>query len=359
MTKSKSSILHVYPQLNCGGTEMVIYNLIKFSDHERFSFSILVQRVGEQDKVFEELGCKIVLIPFKDSRSYYQELASFFTNNRFVAVHTHMHNEMGIVLKAAKKGNVKHRLAHSHNARVDIPRVLWPLRIIKHYPFEKYATEFFGCSELALRWLFPLNWKKGKVIYNAIDLGAFSYDENKRTLLRKEIKAIETTKVVINVGRCTEQKNQRFILDRAKDLENEDFRFVIIGEGPLLNDLRQQVAEESIQNVFLLGKRFDVAEWLSAADFFIFPSIYEGLGIVAIEAQASGLVVLATDTIPAEANMGMETFHRLSLSNPSEWNEFLMVHSNSYNRNELSHRAFDSNYNIHTVAKFVNDIYLS
>ena len=200
---------------------MVIFNLIKFSDHNHFSFSILVQRPGEQDGAFEELGCNIITIPFSDSKQYYKDLLSLFKKTHFTAVHAHMHNEMGMVLKAAKKTGLNHRIAHSHNARVDLPRVVWPLRVVKHFRFERYATDLFGCSELALRWLFPIHWRKGKVIYNAIDLDAFKFNEYKRICKRRELGVPDSTKVIINVGRCTEQKNQGFIIDRAKDLEKE------------------------------------------------------------------------------------------------------------------------------------------
>ncbi len=357
----KYNILHVYPQLNCGGTEMVIYNLIKFSDHEQFSFSILVQKTGEQDKAFEEIGCKITTIPLpdlKDTDCYYQELVSYFDENHFTAIHTHMHNEMGLVLRAARAADVRHRIAHSHNARVDFPKFLWPLRFFKHHRFEKYATDLFGCSESALRWLFPLRWKEGKVIYNAIDLSAFSFSESKRNLLRAKLGAADSTKVVINVGRCTNQKNQFFILDRAKELIKENLMFIIIGEGPLLNDLKNRIREDNLHNVLLLGKRLDVADWLSAADMFIFPSVYEGLGIVAIEAQATGLPVIATDTIPMEADMGLCLFHRIPLSNTEDWNLKLCSLSSSDNRADISKRALISHYNILTVAKEVNEVYL-
>lgn len=355
----RANILHVYPQLNCGGTEMVIFNLIKFSDHNRFSFSILVQRPGEQDRAFEGLGCQIITIPFSASRQYYDDLLSLFKETHFTAVHTHMHNEMGMVLKAAKEIGIKHRIAHSHNARIDLPKVLWPLRVVKHFQFERYATDLFGCSELALQWLFPFHWRKGKVIYNAIDLESFVFNENKRICKRKELDIPDSTQLIINVGRCTEQKNQGFIIDRAKDLEKEDCHFLIIGEGPLLNKLERRVKTEGLCNINLLGKRFDVADWLSAADVFVLPSLYEGLGIVAIEAQAAGLVVVTTDTIPKEADMGLGIFNRLSLGEPNAWNTLLKERVNKELRQDLSRKALNSDYNIHTVAKYVCDFYLS
>ncbi len=358
----KYHILHVYPQLNCGGTEMVIYNLIKFSNHELFSFSILVQKAGELDKSFEELGCKIITIPSPNvtgTDNYYQELVSLFKKNHFTAIHTHVHREMGVVLRAAEAADVRHRIAHSHNARVDFPKFLWPLRFFKHHQYEKYATDLLGCSELALRWLFPLRWKKGKVIHNAIDLSAFSFNESKRGLIRAKLGISDSTKIILNVGRCSKEKNQGFILDRAKELKNVDLFFIIIGDGPLLPALKKRIKEEHISNVSLLGKRFDIPDWLSASDCFVFPSIHEGLGIVAIEAQVSGLHVIATDKIPAEADLGFGLFQRIPLNAPKEWLKFITENTTSFNRKEFFVKAQESNYNILTVSEFINTIYIS
>ena len=109
----------------------------------------------------------------------------------------------------------------------------------------------------------------------------------------------------------------------------------------------------------MLGKQFDVAQWLCAADIFMFPSVYEGLGIVAIEAQANGLPVLATDTIPAEADMQMGTFWRIPLKNADKWREMLNGISIDYKtRKKKSIEAYKSKYNIKNVIKEVEKIYL-
>lgn len=353
-------ILHVYPQLNCGGTEMVFYNLIKFGDKTNYQYDILVQRKGDNEIIFEQLGCKIYTIPYKDKHQYYIDIAKFFSQNKFQAVHAHMHGAMPVVLKEASKAGVPHCIAHSHNARIDIPRILWPLRYFKHHCYEKYATDLFGCSELALKWFYPFRWREGIVIYNGIDLDSFQFNLTTRVQYRKKLGVSEDTKVIINVGRCTEQKNQQFILDRAKDEKDENILFVIIGEGPLMSGLQNRIDTEGITNVRMLGKQFDVPQWLCAADVFIFPSIYEGLGIVAIEAQASGLRVLSTDTIPAEADMEMGSFERISLSDTRRWEELLKEETYSpKKRKELSELAFSTHYNIRVVAKQVEKLYMS
>ncbi len=351
-------ILHVYPQLNCGGTEMVFYNLIKFGDRQNHSYEILIQRHGENEYAFTELNVPIHLIPFDSADNYYHTLVDFLKKERFDVIHAHMDTELPLVLKAAKEAGIKCRVAHSHNARIDIPRILWPLRHFRHHPYEKYSTHLFGCSRLALKWLFPTQWRNGHVINNGIDLDTFRFDPVARRKYRTGNGISDTTKVLINVGRCTSQKNQKFILDIAEERRIEDELYIIIGAGPLFETLRKDKESRNLKNVLLLGKRDDVAQWLCAADVFLFPSVYEGLGIVAIEAEASGLRVLATDTIPEEADMHMGNFCRIALNDKTKWHETISLPANGEDlRMKLSDTALSSDYNIHNVARKVESLY--
>ena len=136
--------------------------------------------------------------------------------------------------------------------------------------------------------------------------------------------------------------------------------FIVIGEGPLWKSLQNRIINEKIANVKLLGKRFDIPQWLCAADIFLFPSIYEGLGIVAIEAQSNGLPVLSTDSIPEEADMKMGLFHRIPLKYIERWNKMLrdtLVPADV--RQQKTEEAMNSKYNISVVVKGVEDIYMS
>ena len=145
----------------------------------------------------------------------------------------------------------------------------------------------------------------------------------------------------------------------GKTLINDNILFVIIGEGPLMEDLQKRIEEENITNVRMLGKQFDVPQWLCAADLFMFPSIYEGLGIVAIEAQANGLPVLSTDSIPVEADMQMGLFYRISLEDVEKWKTLLCgTGINAEMRKIKSAEAYNSKYNIRNVVKEVEQIYM-
>ncbi|WP_370860495.1 glycosyltransferase [Parabacteroides faecis] len=354
------NILFEYPQLNCGGTEVVMYNLAKFFDSSQYHVDILVRKQGNNEEIFRKIGCSIYLIPFTSKEQYKLDLMTFFNSYHYDVVHTHMHSDMGLVMECASKAGILVRVAHSHNARLDIPHLFWPVQIFRNWCVENYANLFFACSRIAAKWMFPRHRNSVYVIYNAIDLDDFKFDVAVRKQKRKELGITDKTKVIINVGRCTDQKNHSFILDRAKELKNEDILFVIIGDGPLFKSLSKRIEDEYISNVHMMGKRFDVSQWLCAADVFIFPSIYEGLGIVAIEAQACGLRVLSTNTIPIEADMQMGSFERVALADIRRWNDLLKQDIYSEDKRlELSCKAFDSHYNIRVVAKEVEQLYKS
>ena len=354
----KTKVLHVYPQLNCGGTEMVFYNLIKFSNKEKFDYTILTQASGNNEDIFIDLGVKIERIPLKNKKQYYISLLNYFRRETFDVVHVHTHAQLSLILKAAMEMGIKCRVAHSHTARIDIPQRVWPLLYFIHHPNEKYASILLGCSNLALKWLFPTSWPKGQILHNGIDLNKFKFDASIRSKIRKENSIPETTKIIINVGRCSQEKNQKYILDLANHRLDKDELYVIIGDGPLLAELKYYKELHQINNVRLLGTRTDVSDWLNASDIFLFPSIYEGLGIAAIEAQATGLIVLATDTIPSEANMQLGTFHRIALNDRQKWYSLLNQNPLDNNkRDEISNKALSSEYNITKVIEQLELIY--
>ena len=351
-------ILHIYPQLNSGGTEMVIYNILRYCGSEDYSFELLTEAPGDNEEKFSELGIPIHHLPMQDKKTYFNSLVNFFTAGDYSVVHVHMNHHLPLVLRAAKKVGIRCRIAHSHNARLDLPQIVWKLLYIKHHSFEKFATHFIGCSKLALKWLFPSKWKDGKVIQNGIPMDEFKFNPEIRTSIRNKLGILPNTKVFINVGRCTTQKNQQFILDLADKRKKNDELYLIVGEGPDLEKLKFYAEEKELKNVRFLGKRNDVANLLMGADIFLFPSIYEGLGIVAIEAQAAGMNVISSDQIPSEADLHLGNFNTISLKQADLWHNAMdgeLVSDNK--RFEISHQAYTSSYNINNSVIELKKIY--
>lgn len=354
-------VLHVYPELKSAGTETVIKNLLCNIDTGRVCFDFLVMREGESDELFRSLGAKIHYLPKSDN--YKQDLCEFFKSHpEYRIVHAHTHKEMGTVLKAARLAGVPYRIAHSHNSRPDLPRIMKLYKLWTSRDIESSATHLLACSREAAEWLFPRRHAEAAVWNNAIDLEAFSFDAEARVKYRDTLGIPRDAKVIAHVGRFADQKNHKFIIKLLNRLtaEDESVWGVLVGGGPLFDEIK---AEAGSERIIFLGQRRDVAELLSASDTFLFPSHYEGLGIVAVEAQATGLFCLASLGVPAAADIGTGLFERLSLSESEDvWCERIKTvlnGSDTDRRRELSARSLDTDYNIRKIGRMAEEFYLS
>ena len=354
-------VLHVYPQMNSAGTEAVIMNLYQNIDREKVQFDLLVMTEGESDEKFRALGARIHYLP--KTKSYKRDLVAFFkAHPEYKTVHTHTHKEMGAVLGAAKRTGVPTRIAHSHNSRSDLPKLMKLYKLVSGWEMESSATHFLACSREAAEWLFPRKHKRAAVWNNAIDLDAFRFDPSTREKYRAELGIPTDAKVIAHVGRFADQKHHRFLIKLLNKLTeaDESVYALLIGGGPLFDEIK---AEAKSERILFLGQRSDVPALLCAADIFPFPSNYEGLGIVAVEAQASGLFCLASLGVPAAADVGTGLFERLALTEGEDvWCDRIRLaldNADLDKRAEYSAKAFDTDYNIHKVAKMAEEFYLS
>jgi len=335
---------------------MNLYNNI---DKSKVITEFLAQQEGELDETIKLSGGKIHYISKTTKQEYLQVLENFFRENDFTAVHVHLHKDMGLVLKAAKKAGIKHRIAHSHNSRPDLPQIAKLYKLITGIDTIRNANHLFACSQLAAQWLFPTQWKKCKIINNAIELEKFEFNESIREKKREELGFLSTDKVVCHVGRFSRQKNHKRIIEILNKMtEREpDIKAILIGDGPLFSTIKNKAKSENIK---FLGSRTDVHELLNAADVFLMPSFHEGLGIVLIEAQASGLFSIASNNVPTEADIGsgLITFIPLKKSD-DEWIEYIKKAFCKYDRKTKSRLAYESKFNIKKVSKEMEDFYLS
>ena len=191
------------------------------------------------------------------------------------------------------------------------------------------------CSELAGRWLFgDKEYDKGNVylLNNAINLDKFKYDEGIRERKRKELNIPEDTLVIGHVGRFVEQKNHRFLIDIFNEVhkENSNSLLLLAGQGPLMDEMKEKVKTLDLEeNVRFLGQRNDINELYQAFDVFLFPSLYEGLGMVLIEAQCSNLLSAAStearNIVKKNDNL---LFLKLS-NNINNWKNYFSIIDNS------------------------------
>ena len=352
-------ILQIYPQFNNAGTEMVIMNLYRNIDRNKVSFDFLAQVPGSIDDTIRSMGGNIYYIPNDGKKDYYKKLISFFKEHQeYDAVHTHTHAEMGVVLKAAREAGIKHRISHSHNSREDLPAIFKLYKRITGMPIGQNANHFFACSRLAAKWLFPSRWKECEVLENAIELERFAFSEESRKKIRSEFGIGESDKVICHVGRFAEQKNHKRIIEILNEMTARDksVKALLVGIGPLLDEMK---AKAKSDNIKFLGNCNNVPEILCAGDMFLFPSLHEGLGIVLIEAQANGLKCVASDAVPPEADIGNGLLERISLKEDnSVWTDKINLAFKNQDRAELSKKALNSNYNIKTIGKRIEEFYL-
>jgi len=358
-----TKVLQIYPKMNNAGTEKVIMNLYRNINQEKVHFDFLVNQKGLLDEEIKKGGAKIFYLENKSKKQYYDSLINFFTENKYEIIHVHTQGSMDVILKAAKKSNVKCRIIHSHTARQDVPKLFKILKLYRNLQIEKYATDFFACSTEAAKWLFPHKYKKTKIVYNAINIQEFLFDENTRKRVRDKLNIKENEKAILNIGRFAYQKNHKRIIKISKKLiENKkNIKVILVGTGNLKDDIKKEIENDNLNNNFLLlGNRNDVNELLMAADLFLFPTLYEGLGIAVVEAQFSGLKCITSERVPAEADIGAGLLKKINLSSDDEiWIKEIENSLNAnYARNQIN-QTYNNKYNIKAIAKDIENFYLS
>lgn len=320
----------VINRMDSGGIEAVVMNYCRRIDPSRVAFTLFACRDSQlpQRQELEKLGIPIRLIPpYIHVGEYQKVLLREFREGNFHIVHAHLNTMSVFPLIAAWRAGVPVRICHNHTTahwgegnKTLLKYLLRPINRI-------FATHYFACSQFAGEWMFgKKRFEKGKVrvMTNAIDAGVFSYDLRAREGIRRELQIPMDTKVVGHVGRLTYQKNQEFLFRLLKELEHRGtpVRLLLVGEGEMEQELREKVRTMGLEGqVIFAGVRKDVAKVYSVMDLFCMPSYYEGFGLVALEAQASGLPCICSIQVPQEV-LGKETCCRIPIEGeqaPARW----------------------------------------
>ncbi len=290
-----------------GGVEAVVMNYYRHIDRNKIQFDFICDNDSTNIpyEEIEKLGGKVILIPpYQKVFKYHKDLKRVLKEGKYKIVHSHINTLSVFSLFAAKCAGVPIRIAHSHSTTNKKEKKKNLLKQILR-PFSKlFATDYMCCSEFSGRWLFGnKEYDKGNVylLNNAIDLEKFKFDENIRREKRKELKIDDDTLVIGHIGRFVEQKNHRFLIDIFNEVhkQNNNSLLLLAGQGPLMEEMKEKVENLGLNDsVQFLGQRDDVAELYQAMDLFLFPSLYEGLGMVLIEAQINKLQCLVSDNVP-------------------------------------------------------------
>ncbi len=333
----KLHVLHVLGRLDRGGAETMVMNLYRYIDRGRVSFDFVIHTQDICDYTEEVLrmgGHIYSMEPFCASTAlrYRRQWRRFFKKHReYDIVHGHMRSTASLYLKEAKRAGMV-TIAHSHNTSSG-SGLSALVKTILQYPLRYQADYLFACSKPAGIWLFgkaACQKPRFYILKNGIEPEAFRFERQIRQRVRRELLAEESgagqrqdaLRVFLHVGRLEEQKNHRFLLHVMKEIvkREPDTRLWLCGVGRLEEELRSLAKElEIASQVRFLGMRADVPALMQAADAVIFPSLFEGIPLTLIEAQAAGLPVLMADTITEEVAL-TDLVRALPLSaTPEEW----------------------------------------
>lgn len=371
MNRKKIKVLNIKASLNCGGGETWLMHVVENIDRSKFQIDFLV-RVPEKsyyENRLEALGSNIYRVTGKinGKKKYLHHLFDVWNiikkNGPYDIMHCHGLSS-GIYAWIGKRLGVPVRIAHSHNDhhRKISKRKLGKISGFLQRKFIKvYATHGLAASESAAYSMFGRNWEKNprfKILFCGIELDPFKNKVDKR-MLREKMNISYDLFVVGHVGRFDEQKNHKKIINVFAEFLKikPNSLLLLVGDGTLKGNVEEQVAQLGLEkNVVFTGVRDDVANlMLGVMDMFLFPSLFEGLGLVLVEAQAAGLPCVISDVIPSEADIVSDLVNRISLTVSDEKWAREMIQKGSLKRPNIDltkFRDFDVKYSVRLLSEF-------
>lgn len=292
-----------------GGIENFVMNYYRSLDRNRIQFDFLVhyKEKGHYDKEIEELGGRIYYFSAREDKkifSYIRDLSHFFQQHpEYKIIHGHMPGFAPIYFMVAQKNGVPIRISHSHVTATEPTAKGWILNLIIH--MIKYVSNcHWACSKRAGKYMYG-QYKNFLVIPNAISIERFHFDEKIRDEMRHYLQ-LEEKFVVGNVGRFCPQKNQLFLLEvfaELRKLYSEAF-LLLIGEGEMRKSISQKVLEIGIEDsVMILDNQNNIEDYYQVMDVLVMPSLFEGLPVTMVEAQACGVPCVVSSSVTDEAAM--------------------------------------------------------
>lgn len=358
-------VLHVVGSLNSGGTENFIMNLYRMIDRKTVQFDFVCP-VGSGTFVNEitKLGGRIFYSPKFTGhniivyKSWWKEF--YKKNKEYKIVHGHLRTGAFIYLAEAKNNHIK-TIAHSHS--ISNGKGLSALyKSIVQYPIRFLADYKFACTINAGKWLFGENAPNRSdffIIRNAINIERFRYNEESRTRVRNTYNIEDNVYLLGSVGNFTIPKNHKYIIyifSKIHDM-NKMTKLMLVGTGPLENEIRKMVDEYDLtDSVVFTGSVSNPQDYYNAIDCFMFPSLWEGLGMAAVEAQVSGLRVIASDNVPHDIAITKEcTF--IPIMDEQGWINYCS--QKNYKRIDNSEAIKAAGYDVKEVSKWLETFYLN
>ena len=358
-------VLHNIASLHFGGAQAFVMNIYNNINREKVQFDFVVTPEERKDlyEQVEQMGGRIFVCPKyagKNHFAYCKWWDSFFKEHpEYHVIHGHVRSTASIYLKIAKKNGLV-TIAHSHSTS-NGSGISAIVKDMLQLPIRNTADYLFACSDKAGKWLYGEKATKQpnyRMIPNGVDLRRFAFCEEKRQQMRSQLGIAKDTFVLGHIGRVTVPKNHQFLVELFAEYhkENPDSKLLLVGDGELFETVQQQCKQLGISDaVLMIGSKTNTEDYYQAMDVFVFPSLWEGLGIVAIEAQANGLTCLVSENVPGEAIL-TENTKVLSIQSKGEWLDELKKVSVG-ERTQTKNNSIQQ-YDICTIADWLQQFYL-
>lgn len=353
-----------------GGQESFILNMYNNMDLSKIQIDVLTPFYCENNKFKENIeknGGKVFIgnLSFTNRRkeNFRNYVEKFLRENKYEIVHIQSGSIYSLMIGAqiAKKAGIKKIIVHSHCGGFKNIKYLIIKKISNRYLL-KYPTDYWACSELAAKWKFPkkiIKEKKYKILKNAIDTDKIYFSKKVRENKRKEL-LIDDKLVFGHIGRFSIQKNHEFLIEIFNEIhkKNKNSILLLIGTGELEDIIREKVKELELSNsVKFLGVRNDINELLNAMDVFLLPSFFEGLPVVGVEAQATGLPVFTSDKVTKELPISELSFYYSLKLSAEKWSENILNEINNIKRINTTNKIKEKGYDVKLAAKLMQKYY--
>lgn len=361
-------VLHSVSNMDRAGVETMLMNYYRHIDKNKVQFDFLCnkKKPGAYDDEIRALGGKIYhtpgLNPFKYGQ-YVKFMRSFAKKHpEYKIIHCHNAALAAYPLFAAKVAGIPERICHVHSASITFD-YKWPIKIVCKRFLKPNLTKMWACGKAAGAFYYgkaAVDSGKVRVINNAIEIDRFVFNENVRNEMRQK-HGLENSFVIGHAGRFMTQKNHAFLIKVFAELckKESTAKLVLLGDGELQEDIKKQVVELQIEDrVLFMGNVSNVNEWYQAFDVFVLPSIWEGLPVVGIEAQAADLPCVFSADVTNEVGI-LKTTVFLSRKLPLEkWVKCILSYKGKYERVNRAKEIAAAGYDIKCEAQKLQQKYL-
>ena len=354
-------VLCIISIMDTGGAETFLMKIYRSLDRKKYQMDFCVNdtKKGFYDEEINLLGGKLFYVPPKTKGvlNFQRSLSELISRYRYEYVLRITSNAMGFLdLKVAKKSGAKRCIVRSSNSSDGSSLIAIIAHKVGTLLYNKYIDVKIAPSDLAAMYTFGKKaYENGQVtiLHNAVDLEQYSYNTQAGMQIRNEFKVNMNSLLIGHIGRFSEQKNHAFLLDIFKEICEmyPNSKLMLVGEGNLKIAIQEKIRKLHLENnVIFTGVRSDIASLLSAMDVFVFPSLYEGMPNTIIEAQATGLPCVISDTITKQANITGLVKYKSLQDTPREWAQYILSMERT-NRSDTKMDFIRNGYDIESVTK--------